>query len=72
VLPQFTPIFEQAGAQLPAATRVLMMLGSIIGVAMPWFFAALLVGGLVARHLLAQPAYRLPFDSSTNYRRSAV
>src|SRR6516162_2446483 len=28
VLPQFTPIFEQAGAQLPTATRVLMALGT--------------------------------------------
>ena len=62
VLPQFTPIFEQAGAQLPTATRVLMTLGTIVGAALPWFLAALLVGGLVARHLLTQPAYRLPFD----------
>jgi general secretion pathway protein F len=62
VLPQFTPIFEQAGAQLPTATRVLMTLGAIIGAALPWFLAALLVGAVVARHLLGQPAYRLPFD----------
>src|SRR5271168_98159 len=62
VLPQFTPIFEQAGAELPAATRVLMTVGTVIGAALPWFLAALLVGAMVARHLLGQPAYRLPFD----------
>jgi general secretion pathway protein F len=62
VLPQFTPIFEQAGAQLPTATRVLMTLGTAVGAATPWLLATVLVAGLVARHLLAQAAYRLPFD----------
>src|SRR5262249_17439372 len=33
VLPQFTPIFEQAGAQLPASTRALMWLGTALGAA---------------------------------------
>src|SRR5438046_674803 len=28
VLPQFTPIFEQAGAQLPPSTRILMAFGT--------------------------------------------
>ncbi len=62
VLPQFVPIFEQSGAQLPTATRVLMALGSVVGAATPWLLAAALVGGVVVRQLLAQPAYRLPFD----------
>src|SRR5438552_14607278 len=31
VLPQFTPIFEQAGAELPTATRVLMAAGAVVG-----------------------------------------
>ena len=62
VLPQFTPIFEQAGAELPAATRVLMTVGTIVGALAPWLFVALLAGALIARQLLARPAYRLKFD----------
>src|SRR5215831_17414160 len=46
VLPQFTPIFEQAGAELPASTRVLMALGAVVGAGAPW----LLAGVLAADH----------------------
>jgi general secretion pathway protein F len=62
VLPQFAPIFEQAGAQLPTATRVLMVLGNITGAAAPWLLIALVICALVARELLARPVYRLKFD----------
>jgi general secretion pathway protein F len=62
VLPQFTPIFEQAGAELPAATRVLMTLGTLVGAATPWLLLAILAAVLVARQLLTHPAYRLKFD----------
>src|SRR5277367_1353231 len=62
VLPQFTPIFEQAGAELPAATRVLMTVGTVVGALAPWLFVALLAGGLIARQLLMRPAYRLKVD----------
>jgi general secretion pathway protein F len=62
VLPQFTPIFEQAGAQLPVSTRALLMLGSAVGVVGPWLLLALAGAGLAARRLLAEPTYRLPFD----------
>src|SRR6266850_5853173 len=62
VLPQFTPIFEQAGAQLPASTRALMVLGTAVGVATPWLLVALLAGGFIARQLLLRPAYRLRLD----------
>lgn len=58
VLPQFAPIFEQAGAKLPASTRALMMLGEVIGSAGPWLLLLLLAAGLIARQLLAQPYYR--------------
>src|SRR5438876_6436015 len=54
VLPQFTPIFEQAGAQLPASTRILMVLGAAVGVAGPWFLVGALAAALVARQLLAR------------------
>jgi general secretion pathway protein F len=62
VLPQFVPIFEQAGAELPAATRALMTIGTAVGAGLPWFLVALLVVGLIARQLLARPAYRLKVD----------
>jgi general secretion pathway protein F len=62
VLPQFTPIFEQAGAELPAATRALMTIGMVVGAAAPWLLLAALAGGVIARQLLARPAYRLKFD----------
>jgi general secretion pathway protein F len=62
VLPQFTPIFEQAGAELPASTRLLMTLGTVVGAVMPWLLVGLLAGGLIARQLLARPVYRLKVD----------
>jgi general secretion pathway protein F len=62
VLPQFTPIFEQAGAQLPASTRMLMALGAAAGAGGPWLLVGTLAAGLVARQLLARPANRLKLD----------
>src|SRR3984893_6039201 len=62
VLPQFTPIFGQAGGQLPASTRALMVLGAAVGAAGPWFLAGTLAAALVARQLLARPANRLKLD----------
>lgn len=62
VLPQFEPIFEQAGAQLPAPTRALLAFGNAVGSFGPWLLLVLAAGGLAANRLLAQPAYRLSFD----------
>jgi general secretion pathway protein F len=62
VLPQFIPIFEQAGAQLPASTRALMALGTVVGAGAPWLLVAGLAAGLVARQLLTRPANRLGLD----------
>jgi general secretion pathway protein F len=62
VLPQFTPIFEQAGAQLPTATRALMTLGAAVGAATPWLLIAFAAAGVIARHLLGRAPYRLRFD----------
>ncbi|HVB15683.1 MAG TPA: type II secretion system F family protein [Stellaceae bacterium] len=62
VLPQFTPIFEQAGAQLPASTRALMAIGAAAGAAGPWLLLATLVSALFMRRLLAHPVYRLRAD----------
>jgi len=62
VLPQFAPIFEQAGAELPATTRALMTIGAMAGAATPWLIVVLLAGGLLGRQLLLYPDYRLKLD----------
>src|SRR5438874_11736343 len=62
VLPQFAPIFEQAGAQLPASTRALIVLGQVVGAAMPWLLVLGLVAAVAAPRLLAVPALRLKLD----------
>jgi general secretion pathway protein F len=62
VLPQFVPMFEQAGAELPAATRTLMVLGDIVGAGAPWMLLGLLAAGLLMRRALAMPAFRLKAD----------
>ena len=62
VLPQFTPIFEQAGAELPASTRALMLLGQMTGAAAPWLLVLAVLVVLIARRALAAPALRLKVD----------
>jgi general secretion pathway protein F len=62
VLPQFTPIFEQAGAELPTSTRTLIALGAAVSTAGPWLLGGLLVAGLLARRALAMPELRLKAD----------
>lgn len=62
VLPQFTPVFEQAGASLPTATQMLIDLGAAArsygGLAL-----ALMVGlALAARQVLRRPGPRLTVD----------
>jgi general secretion pathway protein F len=62
VLPQFTPIFEQAGAELPATTRALMMLGQLVGAGAPWLLLCSVIGAVGARRALAVPTLRLKAD----------
>lgn len=62
VLPQFAPIFEQAGAQLPVAAQVLVVLGGIAGAGAPWALIVIAVVVLTARRALAYPALRLRVD----------
>lgn len=59
VLPQFVPIFEQAGAKLPAATRALMALSEVVATAGPWILAGAAVAVLIGRRLLSQSTYRV-------------
>src|SRR5216684_2188066 len=62
VLPQFVPIFEQAGAKLPAATRTLMTVGAVMGTAGPWLLVGGLAAALIGGRLLTQPFYRAKTD----------
>ena len=62
VLPQFIPIFEQAGTELPGATRALIALGAVVGAAGPWLLAGVLAAGLLARHALTRPGLRSKAD----------
>lgn len=62
VLPQFVPMFEESGAELPLATRVLMGLGSATAVAGPWILGLFLIAGVAIYRALQNPAIRLPFD----------
>jgi len=62
VLPQFEPIFEQAGANLPTAARVLMTAGDVVGAGVPWLAIAVVIAVLGARRALAYPPLRLKAD----------
>ncbi len=62
VLPQFVPLFEQSGAELPTPTRILITLGDLVS---NWGLPfALLVGlgVLLAREALKRPGPRLWAD----------
>lgn len=61
VLPQFTPIFEQAGAELPAATRILIGLGDLVRNDGIWLLVASLAAALAIRRALRAPGPRLRF-----------
>jgi general secretion pathway protein F len=62
VLPQFAPIFEQAGAKLPASAQLLMLLGDAVGAATPWAIVFIAAAALGLRRALARPALRLRVD----------
>jgi general secretion pathway protein F len=62
VLPQFTPIFAQAGAELPTATRILISIGDIVRAYGGWILIGFLCTGLVAHRALRQPDTRLAVE----------
>jgi general secretion pathway protein F len=59
VLPQFTPIFAQAGAELPLATRVLIAIGDVVREEGVLMLLLLLGVSLAAHRILQQPVPRL-------------
>ncbi len=62
VLPQFVPMFEQNGAQLPTATRILIDAGNLVSAYGLYMLAASLLAALAARQLLQRPGPRLAGD----------
>lgn len=62
VLPQFAPIFEQAGAQLPVAAKILVALGDLVGAGAPWVLIVVAAAALAARRALAYPVVRRRID----------
>ena len=62
VLPQFAPIFAQAGAQLPTATRILIGAGDIVRGHGGWILIALLCMGVVAQRAFQRPDIRLAVE----------
>ncbi len=62
VLPQFVPLFQQSGAQLPGPTRLLIALGAVVGAYGLWALLAAAILGLLARTALQRPGPRLALD----------
>ena len=62
VLPQFVPLFEQNGAQLPASTRGLIAAGDAVAAYGPAALLALAVLLVAGRVALRRPGPRLAFD----------
>jgi general secretion pathway protein F len=62
VLPQFVPLFAQAGASLPMATQIVIGLGAFVS-SYGLLVSLLLVGAVVlGKRLLADPRYRRAMD----------
>jgi general secretion pathway protein F len=62
VLPQFVPMFEESGAQLPFATRMLMEVGNFTSTVGPWLLLVLALLAIAAWQALKRPNIRLPVD----------
>jgi general secretion pathway protein F len=62
VIPEFKPLFEDAGANLPLPTQIVMAVGDFVSA----YWLAMLVVGIVAvvmaRRALRNPAYRIRLD----------
>jgi|SRR5580658_42426 general secretion pathway protein F len=62
VLPQFVPLFEDAGAQLPVPTQIVMAAGDFTTNYGLWVVGFLVLAIIALRQWLQSPARRLPFD----------
>jgi general secretion pathway protein F len=62
VLPQFVPMFEQAGAALPRPTQIVIAMGNFVSNYGLYAAVALLVLGVAISQALARPGPRLWWD----------
>jgi general secretion pathway protein F len=62
VLPQFVPLFEQNGAQLPRPTQILIEAGHIVGAYGLYALLAIALAGLALNNALKRPGIRLLAD----------
>lgn len=62
VLPQFTPIFQQAGAKLPTPTRILIGAGEIVRTDGEWILIGLLCIFLIGYRSMREPGVRLAVE----------
>ena len=62
VVPQFTPMFEELGQELPLLTEIVMLFGNVIQGY--WWLIVLVIAALVIwfRQQMARPASRLKWD----------
>ncbi|HUD52755.1 type II secretion system F family protein [Parvibaculum sp.] len=62
VLPQFEPLFQDAGKSLPLATRIVMGLGDVLGATWWILLLAAAAGAVWFRRALERPAFRKQWD----------
>ena len=62
VLPQFVPMFEQAGVALPLPTRLVIGMGDLVSHFGLWVLLLVILGAALGRKWLEDPAHRLRFD----------
>jgi general secretion pathway protein F len=62
VLPQFAPIFQQAGTKLPAATRVLLGVGDVVRNDGGWIALGALGAFLVVYRLMREPEIKVRIE----------
>jgi general secretion pathway protein F len=62
VLPQFTPIFEQAGAKLPRPTRILIGLGDFVREDGFLMLAAIILAGFAVYRAMQSPGPRIRIE----------
>ncbi len=62
VLPQFTPLFEQAGAALPRPTQIVIGLGHFVSAYGLWVLAVLAVLVVAGRQAVRRPQIKLFVD----------
>jgi len=62
VLPQFTPIFEQAGARLPRPTRILIGIGDVVRHDGLWMLLLALITVVAVQRALKEPKTRMAVE----------